>query len=56
MQTWILFAIIIGALVVVGVVVVVVLTRNAHTAQGPQASTPRVIGWASACASVWLWD
>lgn len=36
MQTWILFATIIGALVVVGVgVVVVVLTRNARTAQGP---------------------
>ena len=36
MQTWILLAIIIGAIVVVGVgVVVVVLTRNARTAQGP---------------------
>ena len=34
MQPWILYAIIIGALVVVGVGVVV-LTRNARTAQGP---------------------
>ncbi len=36
MQTWILFAIIIGALVVVGVgMIVVVLLRNVRTAQGP---------------------
>ena len=36
MQTWILFAIIIGALIVVGVgVVVIALARNSHTAQGP---------------------
>ncbi|CAG0946946.1 hypothetical protein ANRL1_03468 [Anaerolineae bacterium] len=36
MQTWILFAIIIGGLVVVGVsVVLFVLVRNVRTAQGP---------------------
>jgi hypothetical protein len=36
MQTWILFAMIIGALVVIGAgVVLVVLVRNVRTAQGP---------------------